>query len=108
MPLKQWVHLAAVFKRPQITTYVNGKKVGSARWDYPVGQNGDLEVGRWSGSTSHAGLIDELRIYRRALEAEEVLALANPAGRQTADYRDLGPADRRPRNSPAMKPAGPR
>ena len=92
LPLKQWVHLAAVFKRPQITTYVNGKQVGSARWDYPVGQNGDLQVGRWSGSASHAGLIDELRIYRRALEAEEVRALANPAGRQTADYRDLGPA----------------
>ena len=92
LPLKQWVHLAAVFKRPQITTYVNGKQVGSARWDYPVGQNGDLQVGRWSGSTSHAGLIDELRIYRRALDAEEVLALANPAGRQTADYKDLGPA----------------
>ncbi len=92
LPLKQWVHLAAIFKRPQITTYVNGQKVGSARWDYPVGQNGDLQVGRWSGSASHAGLIDELRIYRRALEAEEVLALANPAGRQTADYRDLGPA----------------
>jgi len=33
LPLKQWVHLAAVFKRPQITTYVNGKQVGSARWD---------------------------------------------------------------------------
>ena len=92
LPLKQWIHLAAIVKRPQITTYVNGKKVGSGRWDYPVGQNGDLQVGRWSGSTSHAGLIDELRIYRRALDAEEVLALANPTGRQTADYRDLGPA----------------
>ena len=32
LPMKQWVHLAAVFKRPQITTYVNGKKAGSARW----------------------------------------------------------------------------
>ena len=92
VPLKQWVHLAAVFKRPQITTYVNGKKVGSAKWDYPVGQNGDLQVGRWSGSASHAGLIDELRIYRRALEADEVLALANPAGRETSEYKDLGPA----------------
>ncbi len=92
LPMKKWVHLAAVFKRPQITTYVNGKKVGSARWDYPVGQSGDIQLGRWSGSTSHAGLIDEVRIYRRSLDAEEVAALADPAGRESADYKDLGPA----------------
>ena len=91
-PMKQWVHLTAVFKRPEITTYVNGKKVGSARWDYPVGQSGDIQLGRWSGSATHAGLIDDVRIYRRSLNAEEVLALANPAGRQSADYQDLGPA----------------
>lgn len=92
LPMKQWVHLAAVFKRPQITTYVNGKQVGSARWDYPVGHRGDLEVGRWTGSVSHAGLIDEVRIYRRALAAEEILALADPAGRQSPEYKQLGPA----------------
>ncbi len=92
LPMKQWVHLAAVFKRPQITTYVNGKQVGSARWDYPVGHRGDIEVGRWSGAASHAGLIDEVRIYRRALASEEVLALANPAGRESADYKQVGPA----------------
>ena len=91
-PMKKWVHLAAVFKRPQIATYVNGKKVGSATWDHPVGQSGDIQVGRWSGSATHAGLIDDVRIYRRALDAEEVLALANPAGRESADYKDLGPA----------------
>lgn len=92
LPMKQWVHLTVVFKRPQITTYVNGKQVGSAQWDYPVGQSGDIQVGRWSGSATHAGLIDDVRIYRRALDAEEVLALANPAGREGADYKDLGPA----------------
>jgi hypothetical protein len=92
LPLKQWVHLAAVFQRPQITTYVNGKKVGSATWDYPVGHSGDLHVGRWSGTATHRGLIDDVRIYGRALNADQVLALADPAGRQTAEYRDLGPA----------------
>ncbi|MDY0170280.1 MAG: LamG-like jellyroll fold domain-containing protein [Thermoguttaceae bacterium] len=92
LPMKQWVHLAAVFKRPEITTYVNGKKVGSAKWDYPVGHSGDIQVGRWGGSVSHTGLIDDVRIYGRALDAEEVLALANPAGREGAEYTDLGPA----------------
>jgi hypothetical protein len=92
LPMKQWVHLAAVFQRPQITTYVNGKKVGSAAWDYPVGHSGDMQLGRWSGSASHHGLIDDVRIYGQALSAEQVLALADPAGRRTAEYRDLGPA----------------
>ncbi len=92
LPMKKWVHLAAVFNRPEITTYVNGKKVGSAKWDYPVGHQGDMQLGRWSGSVSHAGLIDDVRIYGRALNADEVLALANPKGRESAEYRDLGPA----------------
>lgn len=93
LPMKKWVHLAAVFKRPDISTYVNGKKVGSAKWDYPVGHQGDLQLGRWSGSVSHAGLIDDVRIYDRALSADEVLALANPKGREDSDYTDLGAAE---------------
>jgi hypothetical protein len=92
LPVKKWVHLAAVFDRPEIITYVNGKKVGSAKWDYPVGHQGDLQVGRWGGTVSHTGLIDDVRIYGRALNAEEVAALANPTGRETAEYQDLGPA----------------
>jgi len=76
--LGKWYHLAATFKRPVITTYVNGKPVGSASWNFPVGQTGDFHVGRWGldqGKTqSHYGLIDELRIYKRALSANEVKA----------------------------------
>ena len=93
LPMRQWVHLAAVFKRPEITTYVNGKKVGSAKWDYPVGHQGDMQLGRWSGSVSHAGLIDDVRIYGRAIDADEVLALANAKGREVSQYKDLGPAE---------------
>ncbi|NLF70177.1 MAG: hypothetical protein GX575_14155 [Candidatus Anammoximicrobium sp.] len=93
LPLKQWVHLAVVFQRPQLTTYVNGKKVGSAAWDHPVGHRGDIHLGRWSGSATHHGLIDDVRIYGRALDAPQVLALADPAGRQGAEYRVVGPAE---------------
>lgn len=93
LPMKQWVHLAAVFKRPHLITYVNGKKVGSVRWDYPVGHHGAIQVGRWTGSTSHTGLIDDVRIYRRALPADRVATLADPAGRKTAAYEEIGPAE---------------
>ncbi len=71
----KWYHLAATFKRPQITTYLNGRKVGSAKWDYPVGYQGDLRIGTWNGGPScHKGLIDEVKVFARALSAEEVQA----------------------------------
>ena len=95
LPMKQWVHLAAVFQRPRITTYVNGEPVGSATWDFPVGHRGDIQVGRWAGTACHQGLIDEVRLYRRALSADQVRTLAAPAGRQAAEYRDAGPAQER-------------
>lgn len=92
LPMKQWVHLAAVFNRPELTTYVNGKKVGSAKWDYPIGQQGEMQVGHWSGEVSHQGLIDDVRIYGRALDAAGVQAIAKPIHRDTAHYTDLGRA----------------
>ena len=68
----KWYHLAATFKRPEITTYVNGRKVGSAHWDYPVASQGHLEIGRWGGQSCHQGLIDEIKLFHRALSAEEI------------------------------------
>ena len=70
----KWYHLAATFKRPTIKTYVNGKEVGAANWDYPVGHKGNVVIGRWGGSVGHKGLIDEVKIFNRALDAAEVLA----------------------------------
>lgn len=92
LPMKQWVHLAAVFKRPELTTYVNGQKVGSAKWDYPVGQQGDMQLGRWSGPVSHQGLIDDVRIYGRALDPAEVQTIAQSVHRDAEHYTDLGRA----------------
>ncbi len=76
--LGRWYHLAAVFKRPRLATYVNGRFVGGASWNYPVGLRGPIIVGRWSldqGKTqSHCGIIDELKLYKRALRPEEIRA----------------------------------
>lgn len=89
----KWYHLAATFERPVLTTYVNGQKVGSARWDHPVGYQGDLEIGRWSGGQScHKGLIDEVKLFNRALSAEEVRAsyaaeAPNRTAPEQADYK---------------------
>ncbi len=93
IPLRRWVHVAAVFERPEIRTYVNGRQVGRADWDYPVGQTGDLQIGRWGTAASHTGLIDDVRIYGRALTADEVLAVADPQGRESDRYQEIGPAE---------------
>ena len=82
----QWYHLAATFKRPSITTYVNGRQVASASWDYPVGHAGDLIIGKWSGAVGHKGMIDEVKIFDRALGADEIAAshAKEAAGRTAA------------------------
>jgi len=76
--LGRWTHICATFKRPDVTTYVNGESVAAARWNYPTGQTGEIVVGRWNldqGKTqSHYGLIDELRLFNRALSPTEAKA----------------------------------
>jgi hypothetical protein len=81
----KWYHLAATFQRPTLTTYVNGEKVGTAKWDYPVAYQGDIEIGAWGGGRScHKGLIDEVKLFNRALGADEVRAsYAADASRRT-------------------------
>ena len=56
----RWYHIAATFARPIIKTYVNGREVAAAKWDYPLGYSGDLVIGKWSGTVGHKGLIDEV------------------------------------------------
>lgn len=82
----RWYHLAATFERPTITTYLDGVEVGSATWDYPVGYSGELLIGCWyPGRGHHAGLIDDVRIWTRALGADEVARLhaTTADGRET-------------------------
>jgi len=70
----RWYHLAATFRRPTIKTYVDGQQVGSAHWDYPVGHQGDLILGKWGGAVSHQGLIDDVKVFNRALSADQIAA----------------------------------
>ena len=74
LPQRQWTHLCVTFSMPHITTYVNGKPVGHASWPYPVEADA-LRLGGWTGSVSHNGLIDDLRIFARAFSHAEVAAL---------------------------------
>jgi hypothetical protein len=95
----QWYHLAATFKRPRVQTYLNGKAAGTAAWDYPIGFSGDLQIGTWGNpQTCHSGLIDEVKLYNRALTPEEVFADfqrtaagRGPAGAGAPAYEKIPP-----------------
>ena len=85
LPQRSWTHLCVTFALPHLVTYVNGKPVSRTTWAYPVEADA-LRLGGWLGAVSHHGLLDDLRIYGRALSDGEVAALASPAGRASAAY----------------------
>lgn len=80
--VNQWQHVAVVVRRGDSKTrlYVNGYEVGSgiigsANLDNP---KVDLHIGRVQEANLFKGDIDEVRIYRRALDVSEVSALVAP------------------------------
>ncbi len=77
-----WQHVAAVVRRGENATrlYVNGYPVakgtiGPASLDNP---KVNLHIGRIQDAQEFHGAIDEVRIYRRALEEPEIAALVAP------------------------------
>ncbi|MBL6725252.1 MAG: DUF1592 domain-containing protein, partial [Rubripirellula sp.] len=81
----RWQHVAAVVRRGKNQThlYVNGFRVATgtvnaANLDNP---SVDLHIGRIQDSQLFKGQIDEVRIYRRALDEAELAALfsSNPS-----------------------------
>ena len=82
MGVGEWHHVAATFARPDMKIYVDGKLAGTAVHDLPLAHNPatDLLVGARDhavqplSSFAH-GMLDDVRIYRRALGAGEIAAL---------------------------------
>ncbi|MBU4459914.1 MAG: hypothetical protein KJ579_05050, partial [Verrucomicrobia bacterium] len=85
LPQRRWTHLCVVFDRPRITAYVDGRTVAHGTWAHPVEADG-LRLGAWQGPVSHAGMLDDVRLYGRALTEAEVAALASDPTRGTAAY----------------------
>ena len=81
----EWQHVAAVVRRGKSESwlYVDGYPVASgdirrASLDNP---KLDLELGRIPGTAQFRGELDEVRIYRRALDVAELQALVEPGRR---------------------------
>ena len=78
--LKQWYYFAATYDGKYGKLYVNGSLVSSAVGGKPdnvlratnyVGRSNNWQA----GDTNADGLFDDLRIYNRALSAQEILDL---------------------------------
>lgn len=95
IPLRKWTHLAATFSLPNVTTYMDGKKVGQSAWRYPIGFTDALVLGQWNTEKSHDGLIDEVRLYKRALTPAEVALLADRKGRDSGEIKVVPPVQPR-------------
>ena len=75
LPINAWTHLAATYDGTNMRLYVNGALVRSvARTGTIRTSGGALRIGgnqTWGGEW-FAGLIDEVRVYNRALSASEI------------------------------------
>ena len=77
----RWHHIAGVYDGSHMRVYLDGRLDRSRFVDHKVslGTEGPLWVGRKfdDRSSPFVGAIDEVRVYGRALEAPEIMALAN-------------------------------
>ena len=91
IPPAKWTHLAVTFARPDMTLYVDGKKVASEKWDGRFAEAKKFKLGSSFGNVCHDGFIDDLRFYSRALAPNEVESLANDGVHAEVEgYQDDG------------------
>jgi beta-lactam-binding protein with PASTA domain len=82
LPLNTWTHLATTYDGANQRFYVNGVLVGTtAGTGSIVVSNGSIRIGGNASSTGEffQGLIDEVRVYNRALSAAEITTDMNTA-----------------------------
>ena len=81
LALNQWCYVTAVqFGQGGLPMhlYINGELVGSDVTPETISDANNFYVGRWNGDARlFKGLIDDVRIYDRALSAAEVQTLYN-------------------------------
>jgi hypothetical protein len=75
LPEKQWTHVAFTVKQGTVKVYINGVEKFSGE-NFPNvfrNKNGVFALGVNYWDIPYKGMIDELKIYSRALKADEVL-----------------------------------
>ena len=82
-PVGRWTHVAATYDNDVLKLYVDGVEKGTLKRGgaiRPAQRN--LCIGAYgeSGHAAFTGVLDEVRVYRRALSAEEVRKRAAEPG----------------------------
>ncbi len=78
VPVGEWTHVAITFKDKEFVMYFNGKETARAKFDtYPDSVTNPVNIGSHYNSGSSmlhefGGMIDEAKIYRVALNAEQI------------------------------------
>lgn len=84
LSLNNWYCVIAISDGLTINTYVNGTLVLSRNIGGPLGANSDiLTIGKKNNATYpywFKGIMDEIRIYNRAINVQEINALCNCGG----------------------------
>lgn len=78
-PLNQWSHVIIVRSGTTITFYVNGQAAGGGTATAPTVTPGQLSIGRTNNAgvpQDFSGVIDDTRVYNRAINTSEVSALS--------------------------------
>ena len=77
-PSKAWHHFAYTFDGTQNRFYVDGVLVSGSTLKPQAASVASHQIGRWIGGCDYfKGIIDEVRIYSRALSQEEIAAVMN-------------------------------
>ena len=89
----QWHHLAGVLDDKSMTIYVDGLEEGRSGWADPVVVNHNTDEFRMGTRVDYPvrrviGIIDDVRVYDRALTAEEIKLLATSAGASSPSLPD--------------------
>jgi Concanavalin A-like lectin/glucanases superfamily/Purple acid Phosphatase, N-terminal domain len=77
-PARSWHHFAYTFDGVQNRFYVDGELTSSSNIIPGAGPVAGFEIGRWiDGSAYFKGIVDEVVVYSRALNQEEIRAVMN-------------------------------
>ncbi len=94
LPNGTWSHLAMTYDGTNMRLYVNGTLVSTRIAAKPTVNGLKLMIGAYKTSNFYEGLIDEVRIYNRALSTSEIGADMNTA------VVSSGPSDSTPPSAP--------
>ncbi len=73
VPTKKWVHLAMTYDGKEIAIYVNGKvQVAKPARGTIEASEGELRIGRGDPAGYFTGIIDEVAVFRVALNEDEI------------------------------------